>query len=374
MVRKVLHLRTVSGRGGGPEKTLLNSPRFLRDAYQLRLAYIRPAGDTAYDMLDRAARLGVSLADIPERGPLDPRTVWRLAAEIQDFRPDLLHAHDYKTNVLAVALGQWFRLPVMTTAHGYVTRGGRLEAYYWVDRWALRRMDHVVTVSEDLYELMLSLGIPRSRCSLVENAIDTSAYRRRESVETAQQRWGLAPGRLTIGAVGRLSAEKGFDLLIQAADQLLRQGFDFELLIVGEGTERPRLEALISALNRTDRVRLMGYVTDTIQFYEALDVFALSSLREGLPNVLLEAMAMEIPVVASRVAGVPRLVRHEENGLLVDPGSVEQLADALARLLRDAGLRRNLGAEGRATVEKSFSFEGRMQKICTVYDRLLNGN
>ena len=115
------------------------------------LAYIRPAGDIEFDLPERAARLGVSLVDIPERGPIDFRTVQRLSQLIRTSRPDILHAHDYKTNVLAVLLGRWHRIPVMTTVHGYVSLGGRLNLYYRIDRWALRRMDRVIVVSEDLY-------------------------------------------------------------------------------------------------------------------------------------------------------------------------------------------------------------------------------
>ena len=126
-MKRILHLRTVSGRGGGPEKTLLNSPRFLADAYIVRLAYIRPWNDPEYDMPERARAIGCSLVDIPERGPADPRTLMRLAQEIRQFRPDLLHAHDYKTNCLAACLGRWFGIPAITTLHGYVTRGRRLD-------------------------------------------------------------------------------------------------------------------------------------------------------------------------------------------------------------------------------------------------------
>jgi len=120
-----------------------------------------------------------------------------------------------------------------------------------------------------------------------------------------------------------------------------------------------------------DRVRLLGYRTDTIDLYQAMDLFVLNSLREGLPNVLLEAMAVELPVVATRIAGVPRLVEHETSGLLVDANSDEQLHAALARLLADADLRGRLAACGRRTVEEKFSFPVRMERVRAVYDRVL---
>jgi glycosyltransferase involved in cell wall biosynthesis len=171
--------------------------------------------------------------------------------------------------------------------------------------------------------------------------------------------------------VGRLAPEKGFDVLIRAADQLLGEGLDLELVIVGEGSARAELEGLVAELGRADRIRLLGYRADTLELYQALDAFALSSRREGLPNVLLEAMALEVPVAATRVAGVPRLVEDRENGLLMEPGSVPELAGALGRLLRDQALRTALGGAGRRTIERRYSFAVRMQKVRAVYDALL---
>jgi glycosyltransferase involved in cell wall biosynthesis len=177
-----------------------------------------------------------------------------------------------------------------------------------------------------------------------------------------------------IGAVGRLSAEKGFDTLILAADQLLKHDLNVEVVIVGEGDERSRLEELIAGLNRQDRIRLVGYQSDVRELYQAMDVFALSSLREGLPNVLLEAMALEVPVVATRIAGVPQVVHDGDNGLLVDPGSIDQMVQALRRLTADQDLRARLAAEARKTIEESFSFEQRMRKIAKIYDQVLRRN
>jgi glycosyltransferase involved in cell wall biosynthesis len=368
---RVLHLRTVSGRGGGPEKTMLNSQRFLKGKYDLRLAYIRPEGDAEYDMPQRARQMGVDLADIPERSGFDPRTLARLAREVRDFRPDIIHAHDYKTNVLGVLLGRWFGLPVITTMHGYGLWDGRLTAYYQMDRWTLPRMDHVVAVSEDLYERLVTLGLPASRRSLVYNGIDADQFVRRCSTEQAKERAGLAGARWLIGAVGRLTAVKGYDRLIAAVDELLKRGLDVGLVVVGEGEERPRLEAQIAALGRADRVRLLGHRTDVMELYEAMDVTVLSSLHEGLPNVVLESMALGVPVVATRVGAVPQVIADGANGLLVSPGSAEELARALVRLLEDADGMRRLSEAGRETVKARFSFAARMDKIRAIYDALL---
>ncbi|MBX9789761.1 MAG: glycosyltransferase [Pirellulales bacterium] len=368
---RVLHLRTVTGHGGGPEKTLLNSPRFIDSEYELRLAYIRPAGDRKYDLPERAARLGVRLIDVPERGPADPRTLWRLAAAVRGFRPDILHPHDYKTNVLAVLLAKMFRLKVVTTLHGYVTVGGRLDWYYRIDRSAIRRMDHVVVVSDDLLEVVRQIGVPDQRVTLIENAIDAGEYRRRGPVAAAKTRLGVPSGRFVIGAVGRLAPEKGFEASIQALVRLVRDGWNAELWIAGDGDEREHLARLAAELNLSERVRLLGHRTDLIDLYQAFDVFVLSSLREGLPNVLLEALATEVPVVATNVAGVPRLIENGQSGFIVRSGKPEELSAAISLLLGDEPLRLRFAKAGRETIEQRYNFRVRMEKEKRVYDAVL---
>jgi len=250
----------------------------------------------------------------------------------------------------------------------------RTPLYYTVDRLCLPRYEAVLCVSEDLSERAVACGVPAGRCLLVENGIDTDEYARRCDTAAAKRREGFAPGRLMVGAVGRLSAEKGFDLLIRATHRLIRAGHDLQLTIAGEGDARPQLEALAAELGLGDRVRLLGYRADPRGLYEALDLFVLSSLREGLPNVVLEAMAMEVPVVATRVAGVPRLLHDGGNGALVEPGSVDALAGGMARLLANAEARARLAEAGRRTVVERYSFVARMQKVRAVYDRLLARN
>jgi glycosyltransferase involved in cell wall biosynthesis len=260
---------------------------------------------------------------------------------------------------------------LVTTVHGWVKQTRRTPLYYKVDELCLPRYETVICVSQDLYERCLGCGVPRQRCLLIENAIDTHDYSRQLGTQQAKQRLGLRPGSCLIGAVGRLSDEKGFDVLIRATDQLLKMGAPVELVIIGEGDAKDRLQALITSLGRQDQIRLLGYRADTKDLYSAMDIFALSSLREGLPNSLLEAMAMEVPVVATRVAGIPHLIRDEQNGLLVEASSVEELTKALARLASEPDLRIRLQQAARRTIETQYSFAARMEKIRALYDGLL---
>jgi glycosyltransferase involved in cell wall biosynthesis len=369
----VLDARVVSGTGGGPDKTILNSPRFLAPAgYRNLCGYIHPLGDPGFEQLREKARLWQApLLSVPDCGPLDWRVVPRLLNICRRERVRIWHGHDYKSNLLGLILRRFWPMRLVTTVHGWVRHTRRTPLYYWIDRRCLPHYERVICVSEDLQQRCLECGVPPERCVLIENAIDTDEFYRRMPIVEAKQRLGISPDRFVIGAVGRLSAEKGFDVLIRSVAGLLKQGLDADLLLIGDGEQQPQLQALIAELGVADRVRLLGFRADTIELYQAMDLFALSSYREGLPNVLLEAMALEVPVVATRIAGIPRLIHDGENGLLVEPGQSESLARVINRLYDDAALRARLSQAGRRTIETNYSFEIRMQKIRALYDNLL---
>ncbi|QDU20064.1 glycosyltransferase [Urbifossiella limnaea] len=365
----VFDTRVVTGAGGGPEKTILNSPRFLEPlGYRMVCGYLHPPGDPGYEVIRRkAAEANAPLVSIPDRGFWDWRAVRQLLRACREHKVTVWHGHDYKTNALGLLLTRFHRMRLVTTAHGWVQQTSRTPLYYGIDKWCLRRYERVVCVSTDLVEACRAAGVPEKRLLLLDNGIDAADYARRRSVAEAKLALGFPPAAPLVGAVGRLSGEKAFDVLLRAVAALP----GVRLVIVGEGGERGTLERLIAELGLTDRVRLAGWQADVRGYFEAMDVFALSSLREGLPNVVLEAMALEVPVVATRVNGVPRLVQDGVNGTLVDSGDAAVLSAALGRLLGDAALRERFRAAGRETVEGRFSFAGRMRKLAAVYDDLL---
>jgi glycosyltransferase involved in cell wall biosynthesis len=369
----VLDARVVTGAGGGPEKTILHSPRYLAAAgYRMVCAYLRSPNDPGFATLrQRARESDAPLVEIDDRGPLDWRVLGALLDVCRRERVAIWHGHEYKSNLLGLLLRPLWPMRLVTTVHGWVQQTQRTPLYYAIDRLCLPRYERVICVSTDLHDECLKRGVRPERCLLIENGVDTATFSRRRDRAEAKRPFGVPAERFLIGAAGRLSAEKGFDVLIRAVAGLLREGADVQLLLAGDGDQKTALQALIAELGCAERVQLLGHCADMRALFEALDVFALSSRREGLPNVVLEALAMEVPVVATRIAGVPRLIRHEENGLLVEPEACEALQQALARLASDAGLRARLAQAGRQTVESSWSFAARMQKIAALYDMLL---
>jgi glycosyltransferase involved in cell wall biosynthesis len=362
--RTVLHVRIATGTGGGPEKTILNSPRHLAGGpYRALVAYLHPPNDPGFATIEaRARERDCPLFGFAESLPLDPRVLWKLRALCRRERVAIWHGHDYKSNLYGVLLRPFLGFHLVTTVHGWVKHTARTPLYYAIDRWTLPRHEQVIAVSSDLYEACRLAGVPKERLSLIENAIDTDEFQRQRARESG--------ARLCIGAVGRLSEEKGFDLLIRAVESLLDEGLKIELAIAGEGDREAALAQQIRESRHAEHLRLLGFQSDTRALFDSFDLFCLSSLREGLPNVVLEAMSMELPIVATRSGGMQSFARDGEDALLVDPGSVPELLGGLRRVLHDRALRDALARGARQRAERDCSFANRMARIAEVYGRL----
>ena len=336
-------------------------------------AYMRHPADPGFNAIrSRAADLGTRLEFVDDHGPLDWGVVRQFDQLCAELTPDTWHAHDYKSNLIGLFLARKYGFRLVTTVHGWVERSWKLPVYYAVDRFTLPRYQRVICVSEDLAQTCLSLGVRSERCSYIANAIDLDDYQRNESIHTAKSR---ALGKrdlrdkFVVGAAGRLSAEKGFDNLIRAFAELTNRD-SAHLWIAGDGNQRDILQRLITDLGIGTSVTLLGFAEDLKPLFQATDLFALSSLREGIPNVLLEAMAMEIPVVSTRIAGVPALIADGETGQLVEPGSVSELSQAIAVLRNDEHRRTRFARAARKHLETKFDFARRMDRVGDLYDAL----
>ncbi len=372
----VLHVRVMAGPGGGPEKTILRSPRGLQPyGYRGVCVYLHPPGDAGFlELRQKAALLDAPLVGIPDRGPWDFRVLGAGYRVCRRLRPAIWQGHDYKTNFLGLLVSRVWPVRLVSMVHGWTVEGRRIRLYYRLDRLWLRFYERVICVSEDLRAECIRWGVRPERSVVIENAVDLSEYQRRLPPEEAKRRLGLEPSALVVGNVGRLSPEKGLAKLIEAIAQLHQEAVPVELLLVGDGPQRQQLHHLANQRGITDRVHLVGYQTDPRPWYEAMDLFVSNSIREGLPNVLLEAMALEVPVLATRIAGVTRLIEPEQNGLLIEPGDQAGLTAAMRRMLADPELRGRLALAGRKTVETRYSFQARMAKVAAVYDELLSRN
>jgi glycosyltransferase involved in cell wall biosynthesis len=369
---RVLELRSVAGTGGGPDKTILAAAKLAAPDVQLTVCYMRNLVDPLFPIGELARDLGLDYVEINERRSLD-LSVWpALRRLIRDRRIDIVHAHEYKTDLLAFLLGRAEPVIPLATVHGWTGHSRRERAvYYPVDKRLLARFPRLIAVSGEIKRTLVAAGADASLVDVVLNAIDPQRFRRDAArVQSARAELRLRPGDIVIGGVGRLEPQKRFDLLIQAIAIVRRTRPDVRLLLAGEGSSRAALEAEIVRLEQQEACRLLGHTPDVAGFHHALDLFVQSSDYEGTPNVVLEAMAMETPVVATDVGGTGEIALDGQHAVLLEPGSAEGLAAAIERVLGDPAGARARVAAARQRVEGDLSFERRVRRVEQVYYEL----
>jgi glycosyltransferase involved in cell wall biosynthesis len=369
----VLELRSVRGTGGGPEKTiLLGAAHADRRSVQVTVCYVRDRRDPVFHIDERAAGLGVDYTEIHERHSFDPGVWPQLAALIRSRAIDVIHSHDYKTNLLAWLAMARLQIRAMATSHGWTGHSGRERyVYYPLDKRLLRRLPLVVAVSSDIRRELVAHGVPAERVPVLLNGIDPSAFRRDHGrVASARERAGIQPGTFVVGAVGRLEPQKRFDLLIDAFARVRARLPRLRLMIAGEGSARGDLERCIRDAKLEGVCRLAGHVADVIEFHHAVDLFVQSSDYEGTPNAVLEAMSLETPVIATDVGGTSEVCRPDIDGLIVPPGDSACLAAALESALEDPAGCAARTAAARDRVERELSFERRLRALEQLYVEL----
>jgi glycosyltransferase involved in cell wall biosynthesis len=357
----------------GPAKNLLAIARNLAEsgAGSLRVAVFN-RNNAARPLLEACEREGVAAEAIIERRRFDPGVVVQLRALIERHAPNILQSHITKSHFLVRCFGLNRALPWIAFNHGYTAEDLKVRLYNQFDRWSLRGADRVVTVCGAFADRLRRWGVEDGRLSVLHNPVPPYAAPPRQRVEELRGTLGVPAGALVMLSVGRFSTEKAHSDLLRAAQCVQEGGAPpFRLVLVGDGPERGRLEALRRESPAADLIVFAGTTKDVSLYYEMADLFVLPSLSEGSPNALLEAMAAGLPVVATSVGGVPEIVRPGENGLLVPARNVDGLAEAISRMLADRGLRERLGRSGRDWAVARHSPQRHFESILAIYRELL---
>jgi glycosyltransferase involved in cell wall biosynthesis len=373
---RVLELRSVRGTGGGPEKTILTGAARMDPArVRVTVAYVRDGRDPIFGIGERAADLGIDYVEIRERHSFD-LSIWNPLRELVRARGiHVIHAHDYKTNLLALLLARPTGAAPMTTEHGWTGHSWReRRVYYPADKRMSRLFPRVVAVSEDIRQELIRCGASPARVTTLPNGIDAAAFRRNPSrVAAVRASIGMKPGDRVVGAVGRLEQQKRFDLLLIAFSHLLRSHPSLRLVIVGDGGEREHLERAAQGLGVRQACAFLGHRHDVADLHHAFDLFVQASDYEGTPNAVLEALAMETPVVATDAGGTAQILTDGVEGLIVPRGDVNALSAAMARVLADPGAASGRVRAGRHRVEGPLSFDGRLAALERIYALLAGG-
>ncbi|MEW6756095.1 MAG: glycosyltransferase family 4 protein [Candidatus Latescibacterota bacterium] len=331
------------------------------------------------ELWEEARQRGVSTHYLPWLcRPVNP---WRdaLALEgvyrwIRHGRYDIVHTHISKAGILGRLAARWAGVPgVLHTYHGQVeeVRGGGLASRLFLacERRAARWCDLLIAVSTGTAQQCLACGIGRpEQYRVIHNGIEVSRF---AQVQRGPSPLGGSGPGPHIGTIGSLTPEKGIEVLLRALPGLVPDWPHVQLHVVGDGRLRAALESLAERLGVRGRVHFPGIVADVRPYLAHFDVLAMPSLQEGLPTVVLEAMAAGCPLVASSVGGIPEIVEQDRHGILVPAGDAPSLEEALRTLLEDPARRVRLGRAAQERVQATFDLGSMLERLATEYERLL---
>jgi glycosyltransferase involved in cell wall biosynthesis len=326
----------------------------------------------ARPFLDRARAGGFEAIELKENFPHLGRAIREVAELLRRLDADLLCCSGYKPDLIGWRAARVAGIPVVGIAHGWTSVTPRVRLYEAVDRLVLRWFDGVVCVSRSQADRVRRWGVPARLLHVILNSIDPTPFNSPPpDAREVVRRFFPHPPRLVVGAAGRLSPEKGFDLLIAAAAEIVRRHPDVGFLICGDGPSRPQLAGQIAALGLQEKVVLAGFRGDLERLVPGWDLSVLSSRTEGLPVAVLEALAAGVPVVATAVGGTPEAVADGTDGFLIPRDDVRTLTARISELLADDDRRRAMGRQGWDKIRREWTFAVRACRYQALFEQVL---
>ena len=300
----------------------------------------------------------------------------KLLCFLHQMRIQLIHTHGYFADIIGVPAAKILKIPHVSTCHGFISNDINLELYNKVNRTVLRFSDRIISVSEQIKNDLEKSGIRKSKITVIQNAVQTSQKKKTYPMNDTKLRYfrGIKKEEYVVGYVGRLSEEKGVGYLVEAGIHLLEIGELCKIFIIGDGPQRKKLEDMVLMKGYENDIIFTGFQTNIEEWMLMLDIFVLPSLTEGTPMALLEAMSFGVPVLATRVGGVPKVIENGINGVLVNPTDSMAIAENLKILFHHPSLRKKIALKALSVIEKQHNINDWCKKIENQYTLLLGNN
>lgn len=319
-------------------------------------------------LVEELAKADVPVTCLGARGKRDLRVVWTLSRQLRRRRPALLQTFLYHANVAGRIAGKLAGVPHVVSGIRVAEKRSRLPL--WMDRLTQPLVDRHVCVSQAVAEFSIAAGLDRKRVIVIPNGVDAERFMRAEPADLSE--FGIPAGSQTVIWVGRLDPQKQPLMLVEAAELVLQSaGAGTHFLIVGDGPLWGEVGSVIARKGLTKNVHLAGWRGDVAELMRSADCLVLTSAWEGMPNVILEAMAAGLPVVSADVEGVREVVNEGVTGLIASSDTPQAMAERIGQILRDAELRRKLGVTSQQNVTKEFTWNRITEAYADLYRELL---
>lgn len=320
------------------------------------------------DFKKRCEENGIETVVLKCEGRIDFRSLNCLRKLVKRNEIKIIHSHGYKANLYS-NLTSWGMSNIkVATCHNWLGNSAKMRLYKKVDLLSLRRFDKVIAVSDTIKEIILKSGIRREKVAKIRNGIFLEPFEKKMSKTDGKRRLGLTDNAVVIGTVGRISEEKGHRYLLDIAGSIIHKFPESIFLIVGDGPLRDEL----ARKYRHPSIIFTGIRNDLPQLYFAMDIFTLPSMTEGLPMALLEAMAANLPVIASRVGEIPEVIDNGKDGILIDPGDSAGLRQSILRLMTQKEERCRFGINAHKKIKEQYSSERMASEYMDEYSKLIS--
>jgi len=364
---RILHLRA-SNFYGGPERQIhIHARMAISRGYDIIAGSFSEQGQRP-EFLRVMEQDGVPAHLFEVRNAYDLKAIGTVRKFIREKHVDILCTHDYRTHLIGFRAVKGTETKWIAFSRGWTKDTLRVRVYSLLDKIFIRFATHIVAVSEAQKSKLTRLSIPPEKITSVPNAIDPESFRGVERIDL-KARFTLPTDSITAVAGGRFSREKGQIYLVKAAAEAIKKNDRLRFIIFGDGPDFQMIKGKVSRAGLEKIILCPGFEKNLLGCLKGADMLINPSLSEGLPNIVLEAMALRIPVIATAVGGVPELIKSGESGLLVKAGDISGLSRAVLRLAADFEARKRLVEAAYQVVTDSFSFEKQMDLLSEVYQK-----
>ncbi|WP_250658250.1 glycosyltransferase family 4 protein [Alkalimarinus coralli] len=375
--KRILHFVDSAGVYGA-EQVMLNLSQQMKnnEHYESVIGCIVGKESDQNDLFDAAQQLNIEAIKVPIANALFFRDIPRAARLIKKEKIDLIHSHGYKPSVYGSIIYLLTLIPIMATCHLWFesSKGPlKMRVMTWIEKRLYRLFPKVIAVSKPIQEILLTHKVKERKTAVIKNGVEipTNALSDHQK-ETLKAELGINKTTHCVLNAGRLTRQKAQWTLIESAASLKAQGKQVRILIVGEGGLKQELETLIQKLNVSDVVSLLGFRSDMDHLLEIADVFALPSLDEGMPMALLEACAAKTPVITTPVGDIPKLIKNNETGLLIEPEDEPALTSAITQVCENKNKARVIANNAFIKLEENYSSSAMCKDYIQIYSELLS--
>lgn len=371
--KRILHIRDSGGLFGGENVILTLAKNLDKSIFNLRLLCMKRSDGRSEAFINAAQRIGLAVDIMEVRGRFDRKAILSLRNYILSHRINLIHTHDFKSDFYGLLSTCSLDVKKISTAHGS-TRDSPLKRFYlfFDERIVYPFFDRIIAVSEDLRSQLLGKLISPDKIEVIQNGLDIDLLARKDNGVKPELVSSATSGAKVFAVIGRLYPDKGHIFFIQAFASLAREHQNIIGIIVGDGPEKGNIERQIESFGLGERIQCSGVIEDIKHVYDSIDYLVIPSLTEGLPYVLLEAMASGIPVIATSVGDIPLLVQDGYTGYLVQAGDIEAMTARMRDLITMPEQARLMAERGKKMIEDQYLADCMVRKTEEVYLSLLS--